>query len=480
MGIVVDLFAGGGGATEGIELARGRAVEVAINHDPFAIAMHRANHPETEHYCESVWDVDPIQAVSGREVDFLWASPDCRHFSNAKGGRPVEQNIRGLAWSVIEWLKKVRPRAGCVENVPEFSKWGPLGADNRPIPELAGETFMQWIGAIRSEGYAVEWKVLRASDYGAPTSRMRLFIFFRCDGLPIVWPDATHGDPKSIEVIAGICKPWRIAGEIIDWTITCPSIFERQKKDGTPNPLAENTLKRIASGLDKFVINNPEPFLVPDEFLQYHGGRNNHSDRVAAFLTKYHGDTVASEGRGQSLHQPLYTLDTSNRFGLVTAHMIKMRNNNDGHRMDEPLHTITAGGLHLGVIQAYLIKYYGQGDGQDLNEPLHTITSKDTFGLVSIYGDQYLIYDIGMRMLQPHELFAGQGFGPHYQFRYDADGRAIPKTEQVKKCGNSVVPHMSECMFRANMPDLCRVPLPGEYTSVAVRASQMELFEIAG
>ena len=259
--IVVDNFAGGGGASTGIKMAIGRDVDIAINHDPAAIAMHRANHPLTEHYCESVWDIDPKTATGGRPVALCWFSPDCKHFSKAKGGKPVNKNIRGLAWVALRWAATVRPRVIMLENVEEFKTWGPL-KNNYPDPEQKGRTFNCFVNALRRHGYKVDWRELRACDYGAPTVRKRFFLVARCDGKPIVWPEPTHGDPASIQVKTGLLKPWRTAAECIDWTLPCPSIFERKK------PLAENTMRRIAKGLQKFVIDNPAPFIVQVK----HGG----------------------------------------------------------------------------------------------------------------------------------------------------------------------------------------------------------------
>lgn len=229
MELIVDNFAGGGGASTGIELATGRSVDIAINHDPAAIAMHRANHPNSRHYCENVWDVDPIEACGGRPVGLAWFSPDCKHFSKAKGGKPVEKAICGLAWVAIKWAKLVRPRVIILENVEEFTTWGPL-LDNFPDPARKGETFRRFVHALRRYRYNVEWSELRACDYSAPTIRKRFFLIARCDGLPIVWPDPTHGDPKSIFVASGMLQPYRTAAEIIDWTIPCPSIFSRKNR----------------------------------------------------------------------------------------------------------------------------------------------------------------------------------------------------------------------------------------------------------
>ena len=401
MELIVDNFAGGGGASTGIELATGRSVDIAVNHDPTAIAMHRANHPSSKHYCENVWDVDPVEACAGRPVGLAWFSPDCKHFSKAKGGKPVEKAIRGLAWVAIRWAKLVRPRVIILENVEEFTTWGPL-IGNRPDPTRKGQTFRRFVHALKRYGYRVEWNELRACDYGAPTIRKRFFLVARCDGLPIVWPEPTHGDPSTLFVASGILHPWRTAAEIIDWTIPCPSIYDRKK------PLCENTMRRIARGLRKFVLEHPQPYIV--------------DDHIAPFLIQYHTEQSGKEVRGQAVDKPLMTADSSNRYGLVTA---------------------------------LLIKYYGQGEGQTLAEPLHTITTRDRFGVVAVCGELYQVTDIGMRMLTPRELFRAQGFPETYIIDRDADGRSYPKSAQVARCGNAVPPPFAEVLVRANLPELC-------------------------
>jgi DNA (cytosine-5)-methyltransferase 1 len=478
--IIVDNFAGGGGASTGIELATGRSVDIAINHDPAAIAMHRANHPETEHYCESVWDVDPREVTRGQPVGLCWFSPDCKHFSKAKGGKPKDKNIRGLAWVAVRWAATVRPRVIILENVEEFVTWGPLDKNGYPDPKQKGRTFKTFVNALRRQGYQVEWRELRACDYGAPTIRKRLFLIARCDGRPIVWPKPTHGDPNSPEVKNGKLKPWRTAAEIIDWSLPCPSIFERKR------PLAENTLRRIARGIQRFVFENPRPFIVRigqtgfgGDRLQYSieqplttittkaehllvapviarqfgqsvghrvdeplgtvtAGGGGKSQLVAAFLAQYHSETANHEARGQTLDRPLLTLDTSNRYALVTSHLVH--------------HPATSGVNHT---RAFLMTYYGTGIGQGLDEPLHTVVTKDRFGLVTVHGRKYEIVDIGMRMLEPHELFRAQGFPDTYIIDRDADGKAYPKAAQVARCGNSVPPPFAEALVRANLPEMC-------------------------
>ncbi|MGH8429795.1 MAG: DNA cytosine methyltransferase, partial [Solimonas sp.] len=254
--LIIDNFAGGGGASCGIELALGRHVDIAVNHDPEAVAMHAMNHPQTEHHCESVWDVDPLDLVKGRPVGLAWFSPDCKHFSKAKGGKPRDKKIRGLAWVAMRWAALVRPRVIILENVEEFKTWGPVLADGNPCPKRKGDTFRSFVHQLQEKGYAVEWREMRACDYGAPTIRKRLFLIARCDGKPIVWPEPTHGAPDSAAVKAKQRKPWRTAAECIDWSIAAPSIFERSR------PLAEATQRRIARGLRRYVIDTTDPFVV--------------------------------------------------------------------------------------------------------------------------------------------------------------------------------------------------------------------------
>jgi DNA (cytosine-5)-methyltransferase 1 len=441
--IIVDNFAGGGGASTGIELATGLSVDIAINHDPAAIAMHKANHPDTEHYCESVWDVDPVKAVKGRKVGLAWFSPDCKHFSKAKGGKPVEKKIRGLAWIAVKWAIAVKPRVIMLENVEEFKTWGPLNKEGYPDDTQKGKTFQSFVKALESLGYEVQFKELKACDFGAPTTRKRFFMVARCDGKPIAWPKPTHGDPQSLEVQAGKLKPWHTASEIIDWSIGTPSIFERKK------PLAENTMRRIARGIQKFIVENPTPFIVDDKAITMiqtgYGERKGQNPRaldihkplgtvvaggqkhalVTAFLATYYTETTENGVRGQTLQEPIATIPTANRFGLVNT---------------------------------FLTKYYGSDVGQFIDEPLHTITTRDRFGLVTLMGQNYKIVDIGMRMLQPHELFAAQGFPKNYIINRDHEGNSYPKTAQVARCGNAVPPPFADALVRVNLPEMCVKP----------------------
>lgn len=502
--IFVDNFAGGGGASTGIEIAIGRSVDEAINHDPAAIAMHEANHPETRHWCESVWDVDPIEVAASRPVGLAWFSPDCKHFSKAKGSKPVSKNIRGLAWVAVRWAATVRPRIIMLENVEEFQTWGPLKKDEKgdyyPEPTKKGHTFNSFVNALKRHGYKVEWKELRACDYGAPTIRKRLFLIARCDGKLIKWPVPTHGPQGS-----GL-TPYKTAANIIDWSIPCPSIFERKK------PLAENTLRRIARGIMKFVINEPNPFIVRigqtgfgRDRLQYsiddplttittkaehllvsptliqmgYGERPGQEPRVldldkpvgtitaggnkfalaAAFLAKHYGGNYT--GAGSGMNDPVSTITTTDHNALVTAqlvtsHIMTLRNNMIGQDMREPISTITAGGGHHAEVRAFLIAYYGSSVGQTLNDPLQTVVTKDRFGLVTIEGIDYQIVDIGMRMLEPHELYAAQGFPSNYVINgYHVNGKPVTKSDQVARCGNSVCPDLAAALTKVNLPEHC-------------------------
>ena len=358
--MIVDNFAGGGGASTGIEAALGRAVDLAINHDEQAIRMHEVNHPGTRHIRNNIWQIDPREVTAGQNVELAWFSPDCKHFSKAKGGKPREKSIRDLAWIVVLWAQRVKPDVILLENVEEFRTWGPLCDEGKPIKERAGETFDKWQRELRKAGYKIQWKELRACDYGAPTIRKRFFMIARADGKPIVWPAPTHGKPGSPDVESGKLLPWRTAAEIIDWTIPCPSIFDRKK------PLAEKTLRRIAHGIMKFVVSNPTPFIVP---LTHHG----------------------SDGRSYGLASPLPTVTSANRgeMALVSPHITKFRSGAVGHGVDEPMHTVTAnsfvkrpgGSAPLGVVEAAVAPFatYAQqgGANRPADEPLHTVTASN-------------------------------------------------------------------------------------------------------
>lgn len=621
--LIVDNFAGGGGASTGLERAFGRPVDIAINHDPEAIAMHTANHPHTKHYCESVFDVDPTAITGNQPVGLVWLSPDCKHFSKAKGGKPVSKKIRGLAWIALRWAATVKPRVIMLENVEEFQTWGPLAADGRPCPKRKGATFRSFVAALKRQGYVVEWRELRACDYGAPTIRKRLFLVARRDHLPIAWPVPTHGDPKSEAVRSGKLLPWRTAADCIDWSIPCPSIFERQR------PLKDATLRRIARGIMKFVVSSAEPFIVSyysddDRFrgaqLDAPLGTTTTANRFAVVAPTLMHVTHHGDDRVASLDVPLATVTGANRGeqALVAAHITKFRANSIGSAADAPLHTVTAGGdcarpagaahamgvvaatlvknnfgetpcqdvagpLHtvttqgnkfgvvaatlvqtgygeragqaprapgldkpLGtavaggvkhaLVSAFLAKHYGghespgaslasptstittqdhhhlvtaqlvgcggraaQSRPRDVGEPLATVTSKadtsvvtshlvklrnnqfgqdvrepmptltaggghvgevrtllqtyhggEALGLVTIAGEQYAIVDIGMRMLQPHELKLAQGFPASYVIDPIVNGKRLSKSAQVRMIGNSVCPDVATALIRAN------------------------------
>ena len=612
--IIVDNFAGGGGASTGIEMAIGRSVDIAINHDENAIAMHKTNHPDTLHYCESVFEVDPRAATGGLPVALAWFSPDCRHFSKAKGAKPVEKAIRGLAWVVLRWALDVKPRVMKLENVEEFRTWGPLLAgEMRPDPERVGETFQAFVAMlttgispdhpalvecceflgipldsedatrlVKGLGYVVEYRELRACDYSAPTIRKRFFMVMRCDGKPIVWPEPTHGDPKSPAVQAGKLLPWRTAAECIDWTIPAPSIFDRKK------PLAVNTLKRIARGIQRFVIDSSSPFIVKcnhtstkthydcfrgqslEEPLQTitktHGyaiavphltkfrtgatgqdvtqpvptitagtsrrpGGNGHalgiveaaltpflagnggseyqakprpldkpahtilkqsraclvapviarqfgasighradepsatitaggggkSQLVSAFLAKHYGGNYTGPGVG--LDEPVHSVTTVDHHAVVASHLVKLRGTcRDGQPTSEPMPTVTAGGLHVGEVKTTLaVEDYDEHRAQQALAFLREYCGEECTGMVDIDGITYRIVDIGMRMLQPHELYRAQGFPDWYIIDRDYRGVKYAKDKQIARCGNAVPPPFAEALVRANFPEMCAI-----------------------
>ncbi|MFG1172121.1 DNA cytosine methyltransferase [Erwiniaceae bacterium CAU 1747] len=646
--IIVDNFAGGGGASTGIEMATGRSVDIAINHDPNAIAMHTTNHPDTLHYCESVFDIDPVAATAGASVGLAWFSPDCRHFSKAKGSTPVKKEIRGLAWIVLRWALATQPRVIMLENVEEFKTWGPLLADEeRPDPSRAGETFAAFVGMLGAGvsadhpaldevcefllidrhspaaqrlteglGYAVEHRELRACDYGAPTIRKRFFMVMRCDGQPVTWPEATHGDPKSLPVQSGQLKPWRTAAECIDWETPCPSIFGRKK------PLAENTMRRIARGIQRFVIDNPTPFIVKCNHTstktRYDCFRGQELDSPLHTITKTHGFAVVTphitkfrtgatgqevteplptvtagtsarpggnghalgmveahlspflagaggseyQGKPRSCEKPMHTILKESRCCIVAPVIARQFGSSIGHPVDQPSGTVTAGGggksqlvcptlIQMGygeregqaprvldmqkpvgtvtaggnkfaIASAFLAKHFGgnyTGPGARLDGPAHTVTTTDHHALVTsnlvklrgtckdgqrtdspmptitaggqhvgevrtclavqdydetraeqaaeflhqhglsefvqVDGVTYRIVDIGMRMLQPRELYNAQGFPAWYVIDRDYRGNKYAKDKQVARCGNAVPPPFAEALVRANLPELC-------------------------
>lgn len=445
--LIVDNFAGGGGASTGIEMATGYSVDIAINHDPEAIRMHKANHPSTRHYCESVWDVNPVKVCAGHPVALAWFSPDCKHFSKAKGGKPKDKNIRGLAWVACRWAGLVRPRVIMLENVEEFKTWGPLNRNHRPVKSRQGQTFCRFVQQLQDLGYEVQTRELVAADYGAPTMRKRFFLVARCDGRPIIWPEPTHAPVDSEEVKSGKLQPYVGAYTQIDFSMPCPSIFdtseEIKKKYGirAVRPLAEKTMRRIARGLKKFVLDNPEPFIV---------------DRKAYALIQYHSETAPDEVRGQGIKDPIMTVDGSNRYGLVAGFLSKFYKSGIGQDLREPLHTVTTSPGHFGEVRAFLVKYYGgESTGQSVAEPLDTITTHDRFGLVTIQGVDYAIVDIGLRMLEPRELYGCQGFPKDYIIDHGYDGKKYSRSEQVKRCGNAVCPPIPAALVRSNLPELC-------------------------
>lgn len=443
--IVVDNFAGGGGASTGIEIAIGRSVDIAINHDPAAIAMHRANHPTTEHYTEDVWKVDPVEACAGRPVALAWFSPDCKHHSKAKGGKPVSKKIRGLAWVAVKWAKAVKPRVIMLENVEEFQDWGRLDEKNRPDPRYKGETFRRFVGQLEKLGYHVEYRLLRACDYGAPTIRKRFFLIARCDGQKIVWPEPTHAAPDSIEVRMGSKKPWVPVSEVLDFSLPCPSIFasseEIMEQYGirAVRPLSENTMKRIARGLMKFVVNNPKPFIVQvnhsgdqfrgqdindplDTITAKHGTgvvapvlmRNNenavgsdarepigtittggHHMLIAPSMIQYHSEQ-SEDVRGQTVDKPIMTVDSSNRYGLVEPFLIQTGyGEREGQKprvldMDKPLGTVVAQSNKFAMAAAFVTQFNNNCDGQSMDVPLNTMTAKSNhFGEVNAFLVKY-------------------------------------------------------------------------------------------
>ena len=564
-------------------------MDIAINHDPEAIKMHKANHPSTKHYCENVWAVDPVEACNGHPVALAWFSPDCKHFSKAKGGKPKDKNIRGLAWVALRWAGLVRPDVIMLENVEEFKTWGPLNRSHRPIKSKQGVTFAKFVRQLEELGYVVEHRELVAADYGAPTMRKRFFLIARCDGKPIVWPEPTHGPADSEAVKAGLLKPYVGAYTQLDFSLPCPSIFdtaeEIKKKYGirAVRPLAPKTMERIARGLKKFVLENPEPFIIqcnhggerrPQDIREpmptitgKHGygvvepylvqigqtgftvdrskdvreplttivSKNEHCliepklqmvgdgagfpiDRmrypaycdpeemdklpfadpelekeiqeklqvpfmgtnttnhpggscedpihtittgnqqclISPTLIQYHSETSDKEVRGQAIENPIMTVDGSNRYGLVTSFLSKFYGTSTGQSVNEPLHTITAGDGHFGEVRAFLIKYYGNTTGQDIKAQLDTVTTKDRFGLVTIAGVDYQIVDIGLRMLEPKELYGCQGFPDDYIIDHDYTGKKYPRSEQVRRCGNAVCPPIPAALVRANLPELCK------------------------
>lgn len=547
----VDSFAGGGGASTGIEMATGHPVDIAINHDQSAIMMHRRNHPFTEHYIEDIWQVDPEKAVRGRHVRLAWFSPDCKHFSRAKGAALVDKKIRGLAWVVLRWAAKVKPDVIMLENVPEFVTWGPV-RKGKPVKSKTGQTYRKWLKQLHELGYVIETRKLCAADYGAPTIRTRFHLIARRDGKPIVWPERSHAPRDLPEVKIGKCLPWRSAAEIINWDLPCPSIFDTKQAIKETygitavRPLKDNTLRRIARGLDKFVIKSTEPFIVPigygenkgqkprvhdikeplstvvGSIKQYlcdpvmipyvmcnnannapHGMNDpvptvttgNRNFLVSPTLIQYHTEQSDREVRGQTLDEPIRTVDAANRYGLSAAYMTEYYGNaGDRIGIREPMHTVTAKDRE-GVTLAHLAHFKGQDKGQSPLDPLMTVTARDgqfadvrtvlvkwdgvtdlhrwgevrkllnTYCDYNIAEDEvlllnvrdgwYFISDIGLRMLTPRELYDAMGFPHDYIIDRDIHGNPIKRADQVARCGNAVCPAVAEALVRANLPEYC-------------------------
>lgn len=449
--MIVDLFAGGGGASTGIEMALGRHVDVAVNHNPEAVLLHQANHPQTAHFVSDVFEVAPRDVCQGRPVGLLWASPDCTYHSKARGGKPHRdrnraRRRRGLAGVVVRWAREVRPRVILLENVEEFQHWGPLLDDGTPCPERRGLNFRRWVAQLVNAGYVVEWRELRAYHYGAPTTRKRLYLIARCDGQPIVWPRVTHDDPESALVRSGACLPWRSAAECIDWLIPCPSIFERKR------PLAENTQRRVAAGVKRYVLDAAEPYVV--------GGA------APTLVTVGYGERAGQAPRVPGLDKPLGTVVASGaRHALVAAFLAKHFTGVVGQEMSRPIGTITTvdhhslvtastEGVHAEKVHAFLLKYYGADQDPRIGEPLHTVTTRHRFALVTVAGALHELSDIGMRMLTPRELYRAQGFPDSYRIDRGADGSVLTQRAQIHMCGNSVSPPVAAAIVKANCADL--------------------------
>ncbi|MCT8164974.1 MULTISPECIES: DNA cytosine methyltransferase [unclassified Pseudomonas] len=610
--IVVDFFCGGGGAGTGLEMGLGRPVTVAKNHSPAAISMHTANHPAARHFTTDVFEGDPDEECQGRAVGWFHMSPDCTHHSQAAGGQPRKREIRNLSWIGLKWAGKKKPRVVSLENVKQILQWGPLIAKRDkatgrvmkldgsvgavgervpvqqqflvPDPKRRGTTWRRFVQLLEDMGYQVEWRVIKACDFGAPTSRERLFMIARCDGQPIVWPEPTHAkNPAKGQ------QKWRTAADCIDWSVPSKSIFGRKKE------LADATLRRVAKGMKKFVLDNPQPFIVPianwsgelaqsaDEPLRTvtswprggsfamasptlvqtgYGERTGQQPRVpgldqplgtvvaggvkhalaAAHLVKFrfnsdgspvtdpvptitsggnykrpagaahamgvctafieqanggfnatpargmvdpmstvtntgsqqrlvtaHLATLRNGSTGQQVGDPLGTVTAGEHHALVGANLLHLRGNCDARAIDEPLHTVSAGGTHHGLVEyklspeheagalrvaAFLISYYGTENTSAADAPAPTVTTKDRLGLVTVFvkSTPYVIVDICLRMLQPHELYRAQGFPASYIIDKGADGKPFTKTEQVHMCGNSVSPPPMAALARANDP----------------------------
>lgn len=568
--IVVDFFCGGGGAGTGLEMGLGRPVTVAKNHSPAAISMHTANHPAARHFTTDVFEGDPDEECQGRPVGWFHMSPDCTHHSQAAGGQPRKREIRNLSWIGLKWGGKKKPRVISLENVKQILQWGPLIAKRDkatgrvmkldgtvaaigervpvqqqflvPDPKRRGITWRRFVQLLEGMGYQVEWRIIKACDFGAPTSRERLFMIARCDGQPIVWPEPTHAKQPAKGQ-----KKWRTAADCIDWSVPSKSIFGRKKE------LAAATLRRVAKGMKKFVLDNPQPFIVPianwsGELAQSaaeplrtvtswprggsfamaspvilpatHQGADrvndpgkplptvtaanrgelmmaspvmigaggpvyagkpapadqpmgtlmtqNHRALVTAFIEQANGGFNTTPAKGAD--EPLTAVtNTGSQQRLVTASLATLRRNCVGRPVDDPVPTMTAGAEHHALVEyklspeheegalrvaAFLISYYGTENTSAADAPTPTVTTKDRLGLVTVFvkGTPYVIVDICLRMLQPHELYRAQGFPASYIIDKGADGKTFTKTEQVHMCGNSVSPPPMAALARANDP----------------------------
>ncbi len=509
--IIVDNFAGGGGASTGLELATGHPVDIAINHNESAILMHKMNHPYTEHYREDIWAVDPKEVCRGRNVRLAWFSPDCKHFSRAKGAALVDKKIRGLAWVVLRWAAAVRPDIIMLENVPEFVTWGPV-RNGKPVKSKAGQTYNKWKTQLSDLGYEIGTKNLCAADYGAPTTRTRFCLIARCDGKPIVFPKKTHAPINSIEVRCGKLKPWKAAADIIDFKLPCYSIFatKQELKEtygvNCMRPLKTNTLRRIALGVDKFVLKSKSPFIVdstaPTIMVNNFNDKGSDVNQPlpvvtsgsknylsAVHLTQY----FSGDGHYHDVRKPLATITTMEREGVVSAFIQKYYTGVDGNEITEPLPTVTAID-HNSLIAAYLVDFRGADKGQSVQEPLMTVMAREKYAaanillvkaensqaygnwsmirdllnsfcgysiredevlLLRIKGELFFISDIGLRMLTPRELYDAMGFPHDYIIDRDENGRPISRADQVARCGNAVCPVIAEAMARANLPNEC-------------------------
>ena len=457
--IIVDNFAGGGGASTGIELAAGRPVAIAINHDPDAILLHKTNHPWTEHLQASVWDVDPVAVCRGRPVGLAWFSPDCKHFSKAKGAALVDRNIRGLAWIVLRWAALVRPRVIMLENVEEFQSWGPV-RNGKPVKSKAGQTFRKWKQQLSDLGYAIEHRELVAADYGAPTTRKRFVLVARCDGKPIRWPDRTHAPRDSEEVKAGKLLPWRSAAEIIDWTIPGYSIFDSKQEImerygvKVVRPLADNTMRRVIRGVDKFTIRSGEPFIVPTGYGERKGQAPRVHDienpvstvvstvkqiLVSPNLIQYHTEQTENV-RASGMDVPINTVDASNRYGLTCANLVEYYGNGVPLDLSEPMHTVTAHDREA-LVSAHIQKYFDggyKGCGDRADAPLSTVTAMPRHGVCAAHVAEFKGQDIGQSVTSPlRTITASAGeFAECRAVLAKADGRNLGHWPEIRELLN--------------------------------------------